>query len=236
MKKEILLVEDNREIAHAIKDYLSKSNINVTIAYNGLEGIEKFNKNSDLFKLIIIDIMLPIMNGFELCKNIRIKSDVPIIILSAKFTEKYKVKGLEIGADDYLTKPFSLVELKARIESQLRRYKRYSDKQQKYDSIEYHGGLVIYPEIRKVKVNGELVFLTLKEYDLLMFLCRNPSKPFTKTECYESVWGGTDVKGNNTVSVHIKSLREKINDNIKCPKYIKTIWGSGYSFIGDRKK
>lgn len=236
MKVNILLVEDNREISYAIKEYLTKSDINVDLAFTGVEGIEKYNKNSDKYQLIIIDIMLPIMNGFELCKNIRIKSEVPIIILSAKFNEKDKVKGLEYGADDYLTKPFSLAELKARIGSQIRRFKRYSDKKEKYDCIAFYGGLRIYPEIKRIEIENETVFLTSKEYDLLMLFLKNPFKIFSKKECYESVWGGVDVEGNNTVLVHIRSLREKIRDNIKTPKYIKTIWGSGYSFIGERIK
>ncbi|KMT20949.1 response regulator transcription factor [Clostridium cylindrosporum] len=235
MENYILVVEDNKEIALAIKDYLEKNSVSVLWASTGLEGMEEFNKNRSKIELAIIDIMLPEMDGFELCKNIRLKSDIPIIILSARFEEKDKVKGFEIGADDYLTKPFSLVELKARIDSQIRRYKRYIGEKEKYDYIEYNGGLIIYPEVREVRVDGKYVSLTSKEYDLLLLFCKNPSRIFTKKEFYESVWGEADVYGNNTVSVHIKSLREKIMDDLKNPKYIKTIWGSGYTFIGEKK-
>lgn len=235
MKKYILVVEDNKEIALGIKDYLGKYEIDALWASTGLEGMEEFNRNQSFIQLAIIDIMLPEMDGFELCKNIRLKSDIPIIILSAKFEEVDKVKGLESGADDYLTKPFSLVELKARIDSQVRRYKRYTGEKEKYDYIKYNEELIIYPKVREVRVDRKYVALTSKEYDLLILFCKNPSRIFTKKELYESVWGEVDIHGNNTVSVHIKSLREKIRDDLKNPRYIKTIWGSGYTFIGEKE-
>lgn len=235
MKKYILVVEDSKEIALGISDFLENDEVDVLWASTGLEGMEEFNKNENLIQLAIIDIMLPEMDGFEVCKNIRLKSDIPIIILSAKFEESDKVKGFENGADDYLTKPFSLVELKIRIDAQVRRYKRYIGEKEKYDYIKYNEELIIYPQLKEVRVDGKYASLTLKEYDLLLLFCKNPSRIFTKKELYESVWGEADIYGNNTVSVHIKSLREKIKDDLKSPKYIKTIWGSGYTFIGEKK-
>ncbi|MEF9951375.1 MAG: response regulator transcription factor [Clostridium sp.] len=235
MKEIVLLIEDNKEISYAVKEFFENDNKVVITAYDGKEGREAFNNNIDEIDIVIVDVVIPNLNGLELCKSIRMKSDVPILILSGKFQDNDKVEGFNVGADDYLTKPFSLVELKARVDAQIRRYKRYMGKECKINCFEYVGGLSIYPETGEVRVDKAYVSLTSKEYDLLLLFCKNPSCIFTKKELYENVWGEEDICGNNTVSVHIKSLREKIKDDLKSPKYIKTIWGSGYIFIGEIK-
>ncbi|MEF9933983.1 MAG: response regulator transcription factor [Clostridium sp.] len=236
MKEIILLIEDNKEITQAVKEYLESKNRIVYIANDGNEGRNIFNNNIDRIDLVIVDIVMPGLSGLELCSSIRMKSDVPIIILSGKFSESDKVMGFKVGADDYLTKPFSLVELEARIDAQLRRYKRYMGKECNVSNYEYSRGLSVNPDSGEVRVNKSYVSLTAKEYDLLLLFCKNPSKIFTKKELYENVWGEKDICGNNTVNVHIKSLREKIKDDLKSPKYIKTVWGSGYIFIGELKE
>ncbi|MFB6465480.1 response regulator transcription factor [Cytobacillus sp. Hz8] len=231
MKHSILLVEDDREIALNIREYLLKRNFLVTWATTGFEGWEDFRKGN--YSLAIIDLMLPEMDGFTLCQNIRWESDLPLLILSARSEEDDKVRSLKLGADDYLTKPFSLRELEARIESHLRRYNRYLGKNEMEESFIFLDGLSLFPEKRIVLLNGIEVTLTNKEYSILVLLAKNPQHTFSKKELYEHIWEETDNEGNNTITVHMKSLRAKLNDSPKKPKFIQTVWGTGYRFIGE---
>jgi DNA-binding response OmpR family regulator len=229
--ENILIVEDDLEIAKVIMDYLS-SCYKVSWSSTGREAIEDFGK--ERYSLIILDIMLPEMDGFTVCKNIRLISDVPILIVSAKQEDMDKVRGLKIGADDYITKPFSLIELGARVESHIKRYNKYK----KIDTVNNNiinilGGLSIDLDKKLVTLNGVQVELTSKEYGVLILLMQNPNRIFNKTEIYENIWGQTEMDGNNTVTVHVKDLRIKLNDNSKNPKFIQTVWGVGYKFIGE---
>lgn len=229
--ESILLVEDDQEIARIICDHLRKSGYSVTWASTGKEGYEDFKQAK--YELVLVDLMLPEMDGFTLCKTIRLESNVPLIIISAKHEEESKIKGLGLGADDYLTKPFSLEELSARIHSHLRRYRRYLYKDEAGLITKYNDGLCIDFEKEVVFLHQKTVSLTAKELHLLLLLAKNPLQTFSKSELYEHIWQQEDVEGNNTVTVHIKSLRSKINDGMRTAKYIQTVWGVGYRFIGE---
>ncbi|WP_075981286.1 response regulator transcription factor [Bacillus massilinigeriensis] len=231
MEYSILLVEDDQEIALNIREYLLKRNFQVTWASTGLEGWDDFRNGS--YSLAIIDLMLPEMDGFTLCQNIRWESDIPLLILSARSEEDDKVRGLKLGADDYLTKPFSLRELEARIESHLRRFNRYHSDDIPEKKLSFKGGLTIFSEKRIIKIHGNEVALTTKEFSIVYLLAKNPGRPFTKKEIYEHIWDANDLDGNNTVTVHMKSLRTKLGDSLKQPKFIQTVWGTGYRFIGE---
>lgn len=233
MKARLLIVEDDPEIAKVICDLFRRDGYEVTWATTGLEGWEDFK--SEIYDLVLVDLMLPEMDGFTLCKNIRWKSDVPLIIISARKEDEDKVRGLDLGADDYVSKPFSLVELKARVESQLRRWKWYKGAHVTENIIktEYVGGLIIYWEQNKIGLVNEDVSLTAKEFDLLKVLAKNPQRIFSKRELFEHVWKQIDSEGLHTITVHIRSLREKLQDPVKNPLYIQTVWGKGYQFIGD---
>lgn len=231
MKARLLLVEDDPEIARVVRDMLSREGYEVTWATTGLEGWEDFQANA--YDLVLVDLMLPEMDGFTLCKNIRWKSDVPMIIISARKEDEDKIEGLHIGADDYLAKPFSLAELKARVESHLRRWWRYLGVQHKVQKTEYLNGLMIYWEQQKIELNGVEITLTSKEFALLQLLAQNPQRIFSKSELYQHIWNQADAEGLHTVTVHIKSLREKLADPVKFPLFIQTVWGKGYQFIGE---
>ncbi|MGG7164859.1 response regulator transcription factor [Clostridium ihumii] len=232
MKGNILIVEDDIEIATIIKDHFKREKYNVNWASSGKEGLEDFKQNS--YDLIILDIMLPEMNGFDVCKNVRLLSNIPIIILSAKKDEFDKVKGLKIGADDYMVKPFSLLELEARVENAINRYKRGRNINIDNEKWYYKDGLTIIKDEMRVLINEEEVELTAKEFNLLLLLAQNEQHAFRKSELYENVWNEMNCEGNNTVTVHIKELRQKIKEDVKNPKYIQTVWGVGYKFIGER--
>lgn len=231
-KECILLVEDDKEIAQVISDFLRKEGYQVTWASTGREGWEDFSMGN--YQLVLVDLMLPEMDGYKLCEHIRFSSDVPMLILSAHQEDHYKVKGLKTGADDYMTKPFSLAELSARIESHLRRFRRYRQIPAEGEGLSaYSGGLSIDFELQRVFIEGEEILLTGKELALLLLIARHPYRTFSKKELYEQIWQQTDVAGNNTVTVHIKSLRGKIKDTGKEANYVQTVWGSGYRFIGE---
>ncbi|MBW9155489.1 response regulator transcription factor [Clostridium tagluense] len=233
MKEKILIVEDDEAIASIIKEHLLKENYKVIWSSTGKEGLEDFKKEE--FQLVMVDVMLPEMDGFTLCKNIRwLNEDVPIIIVSAKQTDLDKVKGLKSGADDYMTKPFSLMEISARIEAHLRRNRKRENSIPLDRKLEFNEGLTIILEDNRVMLEDYEISLTSKEFDILLLMAQNPNKVFSKEDLYKHIWKNIDVKGNNTVTVHIKALREKIKDNIKNPTYIQTIWGTGYKFIGER--
>lgn len=231
MRASILLVEDDPEIARIVRDMFLREKYNVTWATTGLEGWEDFQASD--YDLALIDLMLPEMDGLTLCKNIRLKSDMPLMIISARQEDKVKVEGLELGADDYLAKPFSLIELKARVASQLRRYRRYQGIAEKENIVHYTNGLTINWDDQQAKLNHTKLPLTIKEFDLLNVLAHHPHRTFSKKELYEHIWNQVEADGLHTVTVHIKSLREKLNDPVKQPQFIETVWGKGYRFIGD---
>ena len=221
----ILIVEDELDLANIIKDYLEKELYEVEICTEGDKAIEIFNK----FKpsLVILDLMLPGMNGYEICQNIRIKSTIPILILSAKIDEFDKVKGLNLGADDYITKPFRPRELLARVNAQLRRSQVFNKKNLEIIDIE---NIRIYTKEYKVEKNGRDLDLSRNEFELLVFLSENPRQVFSREQLYERIWGFDSYGDLNTVTVTINRLRQKIEDNPKNPKYILTVWGVGYKF------
>lgn len=232
MPAHLLLVEDDPEIARVIQDMLRTEGHEVAWATTGLEGWEDFQQSS--YDLVLVDLMLPEMDGFTLCKNIRWESDVPIIIISAKREDGDKVEGLKLGADDYVEKPFSLVELSARIQAQLRRWKRYNGSSVVNENkAHFTHDLTIYWDQQKVVKAGDEIRLTATEFGLLRALARNPERIFSKKELYEHVWNEADADNAHTVTVHIKSLRSKMGDPVKAPQFIQTVWGTGYQFIGE---
>ncbi|QTM99028.1 response regulator [Sediminibacillus dalangtanensis] len=230
-QEKILIVEDEVEIARVMMDHLRQHGYAPTWASTGSEGWEEFK--NDWFDLILVDLMLPGMDGFQLSRKIRLESDVPLLIVSAKQEQEHKIQGLDLGADDYLTKPFSLGELSARVNSHLRRYRRFLNKAEQADKQMYPGGLEIDFTNKVVKLNKILVPLSIKEKELLLLLAKNPFKTFSKAELYLHIWGQQELQGNNTVTVHIKSLRTKLKDQTRSAKYIETVWGVGYRFIGE---
>lgn len=221
----ILIVEDELDLANIIKDYLEKELYEVEICTEGDKAIEIFDK----FKpsLVILDLMLPGMNGYEICQNIRIKSTIPILILSAKIDEFDKVKGLDLGADDYITKPFRPRELLARVNAQLRRSQVFNKENLEIIEIE---NIRIYTKEYKVEKDGRDLDLSRNEFELLMFLSKNPRQVFSREQLYDRIWGFDSYGDLNTVTVTINRLRQKIEDNPKNPKYILTVWGVGYKF------
>jgi two-component system, OmpR family, response regulator len=231
MDINLLLVEDDSEIARVIRDTFIREGYSVTWATTGLEGWQDFQAGH--FDLVLVDLMLPEMDGFTLCKNIRLASDVPILIISARKEDEDKVEGLKLGADDYLAKPFSLMELKARVESLLRRWRRYQGAPALEKKTAYVHGLIIHWDQKKAYLNGTELMLTSKEWELLKVLAQNPQRVFSKSELYQHIWQQVDAEGLHTVTVHVKSLREKLKDSMKSPHFIQTVWGKGYQFIGE---
>lgn len=221
----ILIVEDELDLANIIKDYLEKELYEVEICTEGDKAIEIFDK----FKpsLVILDLMLPGMNGYEICQNIRIKSTIPILILSAKIDEFDKVKGLDLGADDYITKPFRPRELLARVNAQLRRSQVFNKENLEIIDLE---NIRIYTKEYKVEKDGRDLDLSRNEFELLIFLSKNPRQVFSREQLYDRIWGFDSYGDLNTVTVTINRLRQKIEDNPKNPKYILTVWGVGYKF------
>ena len=224
----ILIVEDDIAIADLEKDYLELSDFEVDIETNGKAGLQAaLTKDYDLF---ILDLMLPDVDGFEICKEIREARDVPILMVSAKKDDIDKIRGLGLGADDYITKPFSPSELVARVKAHLTRYERLiGTGMRKNDVIEIRG-LKIDKTSRRVWVNGEERQFTTKEFDLLTFLAEHPDRVFKKEELFREIWNMESVGDIATVTVHIKKIREKIEFDTGKPQYIETIWGVGYRF------
>ena len=225
---KILIVEDEVAIAELEKDYLELSGFDVVMQHTGDAGL-KAALNED-FNLIILDLMLPNVDGFEICKKVREKKNTPIIMVSAKKEDIDKIRGLGLGADDYMTKPFSPSELVARVKAHLARYERLVGSGVKAnESIEIRG-IKIDKTARRVYVNGEEKAFTTKEFDLLTFLAENPNHVFTKEELFNKIWDMESIGDIATVTVHIKKIREKIEFNTSKPQYIETIWGVGYRF------
>jgi len=230
--EKILLVEDDKEIARIVCDHLRKVGYSVTWASTGKEGWEDFKQEQ--YDLALIDLMLPEMDGYTLCKTIRLESEIPLLIVSARNEDESKIRGLNLGADDYVTKPFSLEELSARISSHLRRYRRYNNKNSNENRIHYMNGLSIDFTNELIYLHEEIVQMSTKERELLFLLAKNPLQTFSKKQIYEHIWQQEDVDGNNTVTVHIKSLRTKLADETRSAKFIQTVWGVGYRFIGEQ--
>ena len=224
----ILIVEDDIAIADLEKDYLELSDFEVDIETNGKAGLQAaLTKDYDLF---ILDLMLPDVDGFEICKEIREARDVPILMVSAKKDDIDKIRGLGLGADDYVTKPFSPSELVARVKAHLARYDRLIGSQSQKNEVIQIRGLKIDRTARRVWINGEEKQFTTKEFDLLTFLAMNPNHVFTKEELFRNIWDMESVGDIATVTVHIKKIREKIEMDTSKPQYIETIWGVGYRF------
>ena len=225
----ILIIVDEEAIAELEKDYLELSGFEVVISNRGDLGLEK--ALGEEFDLIILDLMLPEVDGFEICRQVREKKNTPIIMVSAKKDEIDKIRGLGLGADDYMTKPFSPSELVARVKAHMDRYNRLiGSTAQKNDIIEIRG-IKIDKTARRVWVNGEETTFTTKEFDLLSFIAQNPNRVFTKEELFREIWDMESVGDIATVTVHIKKIREKIEFNNAKPQYIETIWGVGYRFM-----
>lgn len=224
----ILIVEDEVAIADLEKDYLELSGFEVEIENDGTKGLERaLHEEFDLF---ILDLMLPGVDGFEICKKIRETKNTPILMVSAKKDDIDKIRGLGLGADDYVTKPFSPSELVARVKAHLARYERLIGSNMPQNDIIEIRGIKIDKTARRVWVNGEEKQFTTKEFDLLIFLAENPNHVFTKEELFRKIWDMESIGDIATVTVHIKKIREKIEMNTNKPQYIETIWGVGYRF------
>lgn len=226
--KKILIIEDELAIAELEKDYLELSGFEVEVETKGDTGLER--ALGDEFNIIILDLMLPNVDGFEICKRIREVKNIPIIMVSAKKEDIDKIRGLGIGADDYITKPFSPSELVARVKAHLARYERLIGSGQKENEVIEIRGLKIDKTARRVFVNEEERVFTTKEFDLLTFLAENPNHVYTKDELFRDIWDMESIGDIATVTVHIKKIREKIEFNTSKPQYIETIWGVGYRF------
>lgn len=225
---KVLIIEDEVAIAELEKDYLELSGFEVEIENTGDVGLERALKEE--FDMFILDLMLPGVDGFEICKKIREEKNTPILMVSAKKDDIDKIRGLGLGADDYITKPFSPSELVARVKAHLARYERLiGSNMAENDTIEIRG-IKIDKTARRVWVNDEEKPFTTKEFDLLVFLAQNPNHVFTKEELFKEIWDMESIGDIATVTVHIKKLREKIEMNTAKPQYIETIWGVGYRF------
>ena len=228
MSHKILIIEDEVSIAELEKDYLELSDFEVTIETTGDQGLATAVRED--FDLIILDLMLPNMDGFEVCRSIREVKDIPILLVSAKKEDIDKIRGLGLGADDYITKPFSPSELVARVKAHLARYERLVGSNIHKNEVIEIRGLKIDKTARRVYVNGEEKAFTTKEFDLLTFLAENPNHVFTKEELFNNIWDMESIGDIATVTVHIKKIREKIEFDTSKPRYIETIWGVGYRF------
>lgn len=224
----ILIVEDETAIAELEKDYLELSGFDVVIENGGDTGLTRALREE--YDLIILDLMLPGVDGFEICRQIREIKNVPIIMVSAKKDDIDKIRGLGLGADDYMTKPFSPSELVARVKAHMARYERLIGSNVKENEVIEIRGIRIDKTARRVYINGEEKTFTTKEFDLLTFLAENPNHVFTKEELFQKIWDMESIGDIATVTVHIKKIREKIEVNTSKPQYIETIWGVGYRF------
>lgn len=223
---KILVCDDDKEIVEAIEIYLIQEGYEVLKAYDGMEALDILKREE--VNLLIIDVMMPKLNGIRATLKIRESNSIPIIILSAKSEDADKILGLNIGADDYLTKPFNPLELVARVKSQLRRYTQLGTMAEKRSSVYQSGGLFIDDDKKSVTVDDEPIKLTPIEYNILLFLLKNKGKVFSIEQIYENIWNEDAVGVDNTVAVHIRHIREKIEINPKDPKYLKVVWGIGY--------
>lgn len=225
---KILIIEDEKEIAELERDYLELSGYSVVIVNDGCKGRDEALSGG--YDLIILDLMLPGCDGFEICRAVRDVKDIPILMVSAKKDEVDKIRGLGLGADDYITKPFSPSELVARVKAHLQRYERLVGSGIKANKMIETRGLCIDKTAHRVFVNGEERQFTTKEFDLLSYLAENPNHVFSKEDLFRAIWDMDSVGDIATVTVHIKKVREKIEADTSNPQYIETIWGVGYRF------
>lgn len=224
---KILVCDDDKDIVEAIDIYLTQEGYEVLKAYDGDEAIKVLKRNE--VDLLIMDVMMPRLDGIRATLTIRENMSLPIIILSAKSEDADKILGLNIGADDYITKPFNPLELVARVKSQLRRYTQLGSTARSDNQSEFRtGGLVIRDDLKEVTVDGEKVKLTPIEYNILLLLVKNQGKVFSINQIYENIWNEEAIGADNTVAVHIRHIREKIEINPKEPRYLKVVWGVGY--------
>ena len=229
--KKILIIEDDKSISELQKDYLEVAGFEVEVCSNGLEGLEVMRQ--DHFDLLILDIMLPGMDGLDILRKIKEEKDIPVLLVSAKKEEIDKIKGLSLGADDYITKPFSPGELVARVKANMVNYERlkqkFRDGSHGNDSVTIRG-LKIEKGARRVFINNQEVNLAQKEFDLLIYLAQNPNRVFGREELFERVWGLGALGDSATITVHIARIREKVEIDPSNPQYIETVWGAGYRF------
>jgi DNA-binding response OmpR family regulator len=228
MKKRILIIEDEVSIAELQRDYLEINGYDVAIEKTGDKGLVRSLKEE--FDLIILDLMLPNVDGFEICRKVRETKDTPILMVSARKEDIDKIRGLGLGADDYITKPFSPNELVARVTAHISRYERLVGGNEKKTQTITVRNIVIDKDARRVWVEGKEIPFTTKEFDLLLFLAENPNRVFSRDELFDSIWRMDAVGDVSTVTVHIKKIREKIEPDSSKPQYIETIWGIGYRF------
>lgn len=233
MKNRILLIEDDIAISEMVENYLRKEGFNITTAFDGEEGVSKFLNN--FFDLIILDIMMPKLDGMEVMKRVRGISLIPILIMSAKDSDVDKAIGLGLGADDYISKPFSMIELSARVKAAIRRANQYAknDKKEEVNIINVNNLTIDLKNYAVTKMDAVTkkdvnLNLTSKEFDILKLFISNPNRVFTKAQIYSFIWKDDYFGDENVINVHIRRLREKIEDNPSEPKYIKTLWGIGY--------
>ena len=223
--RSILVCDDEKDIVAALKIYLEAEGYGVVCAYNGAQALELLDREN--ISLVLLDVMMPVMDGITAMIKLREKSNVPVIMLTAKSEDTDKILGLNIGADDYVTKPFNPVEVIARVRSQLRRYTQLGGSTAEPNKF-VNGGLMLDDQSKEVCVDGEPVSLTPTEYDILKFFMRNPGKVYSPRELYVSVWGAEPYGAESTVAVHIRHIREKTEINPAEPRYIKSVWGQGY--------
>jgi len=228
MSKRVLIVEDDKSIASLQKDYLEINGFDVHMELSGMAGLKE--AQSGRYDLIILDLMLPEIDGFEILKKVRENLEIPVLMVSARKEDIDKIRGLGLGADDYMTKPFSPNELVARVKAHISRYERLLEKNGSVSNELNIRGLRIMLDSRRVYINDGEVTLTAKEYDLLLFLAKNPDKVFSKEYLFDSVWGLDNYGDISTVTVHIGKIREKLEADASNPQYIETIWGAGYRF------
>lgn len=231
MNCNILVVDDEKPLADLVELYLKNEEFTVFKFYNGTQALECLNNNH--IDLALLDVMLPDIDGFKICQKIRKEYTFPIIMLTAKIDDMDKINGLSIGADDYITKPFNPLELVARVKAQLRRYTRYNDvshieNEKENDNHIDFSGLIIDKETHVCTLYEQALSLTPTEFEILWYLCKNRGKVISSEELFETIWGQKFYDSNNTIMVHIRRIREKMNDSSRNPKFIKTVWGVGY--------
>ena len=226
----ILVCDDEKDIVAALKIYLGSEGYGVIEAFNGREALDRLRENE--VHLVLMDIMMPVMDGLSAMAALRRVSNVPVILLTAKGEDTDKVLGLNVGADDYITKPFNVVEMLARVRSQLRRYMQLGGGMGAASGVLEIGGICLDDKRKKVAVDGDEVYLTPTEYDILRLLMQNADQVFSPREIYQRVWQDEPYGAESTVAVHIRHLREKVEINPAEPRYIKAVWGQGYKFDG----
>ena len=229
----VLVCDDEKDIVSALKIYLTSEGYQVFEAYNGREALEIMNRET--MHLVLMDIMMPEMDGIQAMVKIREISNVPVILLTAKSEDTDKILGLTVGADDYITKPFNPVELQARVKSQIRRYMLLGSGNQQMEAKFTIGGIEMDDRAKEVTLDGEIVNLTRTEYDILKLLMEHPGEVYSPNQIYERVWKEDAFGTENTVAVHIRHLREKIEYNPAEPRYLKVVWGRGYKMEGEAK-